>query len=347
MNRKGVHLNMTKKNAPTIKDVAREAGVAVGTVSKVINGRNVRQPYRQKVEDAIRKLNYEVNTYARGLKIRKSNLIALIIPNTLNPFFAAFTDHVEAALYEKGYKTLLCCADGDPDKEIAYLTMAMQNKVDGVIALTYSDIGSHIADGFPIVVLDRFFENRVIPRVASDNFSGGCLAVEKLLEFGCRHPVYIRFHSVFPGESDKRKDGYLHACEKYGLKPDFLDEVDNPDASSMLLDFLNRHRRPDGSLTFDGVFAHTDYHGYMFLNLLRQEGYRVPEDVQIIGFDGIRKFGGEQESLFISSICQPVRQLASKCVELVLAEDRSSVPSLTLLPTRYEYGGTTRKQREI
>ena len=111
----------------------------------------------------------------------------------------------------------------------------------------------------------------------------------------------------------------------------------------MLHDFLKRHRRPDGSLTFDGVFAHTDYHGYMFLNLLRKEGYRVPEDVQIIGFDGIRKFGGEQENLFVSSICQPVRQLASKCVEIVLEEDRSAVPSLTLLPVRYEYGGTTRE----
>ena len=338
---------MTSKKAPTMKDVAREAGVALGTVSKVLNGIPVSEKNKLKVEEAIRSLNYEVNTYARGLKMQKSNLIALIIPNTTNPFFAAFAYYIEAALYKKGLRLLLCCADGMPEKEIDYLNLAANNKVDGIIALTYSDIGSYIPEHLPIVVFDRFFENRVIPRVASDNFSGGCLAVEKLLEFGCRHPVYIRFHSVFPGESDKRKDGYLHACEKYGLKPDFLDEVDNPDASSMLLDFLNRHRRPDGSLTFDGVFAHTDYHGYMFLNLLRQEGYRVPEDVQIIGFDGIRKFGGEQESLFISSICQPVRQLASKCVELVLAEDRSSVPSLTLLPTRYEYGGTTRKQREI
>ena len=99
----------------------------------------------------------------------------------------------------------------------------------------------------------------------------------------------------------------------------------------MIRKFLQEHKRPDGSLTFDGVFAHTDYHGYMFLNLLREEGYRVPEDVQIIGFDGIRRF---------------VRQLAAKCVELVLAEDRADVPSLTLLPVRYEYGGTTKKEQE-
>lgn len=219
--------------------------------------------------------------------------------------------------------------------------MATQNKVDGVIALTYSDIGKYIGKDLPIVVFDRFFENHVIPRVASDNYAGACLAIEKLLEFGCRHPVYVRFHSVFPGESDKRKDGYLYACSKHGLEPDYLDMLDNEDLSVQMKDFLYKHKKADNTLTFDGVFAHTDYHGYMFAKLLRQEGYRVPEDVQIIGFDGIHKFGNEDDELFVSSICQPVRQLAEKCVEILLEEDRSALPSLTLLPVKYEYGGTT------
>lgn len=333
---------MTSRKAPTMKDVAKEAGVALGTVSKVINGIPVSEKNRLKVEAAIQALNYEVNTYARGLKTQKSNLVALIIPNTTNPFFAAFTDHIEAALYKRGLRLLLCCADGIPQKEIDYLNMAANNKVDGIIALTYSDIGKFIPPSLPIVVFDRFFENRVIPRVASDNFSGGCLAVEKLLEFGCRHPIYIRFHSVFPGESDKRRDGYLYACEKYGLTPDYIDEVDTDDALSIMKDFIRKHRRPDNSLTFDGVFSHTDYHGYMFYQLLLSEGVRVPQDVQIIGFDGIRKFGNRQDDLFISSICQPVEQLAEKCVEILTSEDSVTPPSLTLLPAYYQYGGTTR-----
>ena len=82
---------MTKKNAPTMKDVAREAGVALGTVSKVINGIPVSEEYRNRVLAAIETLHYEVNTYARGLKTQRTNLIALIIPNTVNPFFSAFT----------------------------------------------------------------------------------------------------------------------------------------------------------------------------------------------------------------------------------------------------------------
>lgn len=334
---------MTSKKAPTMKDVAREAGVALGTVSKVLNGIPVSEKNKLKVEEAIKSLNYEVNTYARGLKMQKSNLIALIIPNTTNPFFAAFAYYIEAALYKKGLRLLLCCADGIPEKEIDYLNLAANNKVDGIIALTYSDIGSYIPEHLPIVVFDRFFENPSIPRIASDNFAGACLAIEKLLEFGCRHPVYIRFHSVFPGESDKRKEGYLYACEKYGIEPDYLDLVDSNYEPAVLKEFLKQHKNPDGTLNFDGVFAHTDYHGYMFKNILQEEGYRVPEDVQIIGFDGINLFGNREDGPVISSICQPIDRLAEQCVEILTSQKDSLPPSLTLLPVKYRYGGTTRE----
>ncbi len=229
---------MAKKNAPTIKDVARAAGVSVGTVSNVINGIAVRKESQRKVQEAIEALHYEVNTYARGLKISKSGLVALIVPNTMNPFYATFVDHIEAALYEHSLKLILCCSDEIPDKELEYLNSAKQNKVDGIIALTYSDIGSYVTDGTPIVVFDRFFENRSIPRVGSDNFTGACMAVEKLLELGCRHPVYIRFHSKFPGESDKRRDGYLYACQRHNLEPDYLDMVDDGTWREALGEFL-------------------------------------------------------------------------------------------------------------
>lgn len=334
---------MTSSKAPTMKDVAREAGVALGTVSKVINGIPVSETNRIKVEKAIEVLNYEVNTYARGLKMQKSNLVALIIPNTTNPFFASFAYYIESALYKKGLKLLLCCADGIEQKEIEYLNMATNNKVDGIIALTYSDIGKYIPKNLPIVVFDRYFENWAIPRVSSDNFAGACLAIEKLLELGCKHPVYIRFHSPQPGESDKRKDGYLYACAKFHLEPDYIDVIDCDDSLTIMKEFLNNHKNPDGTLSFDGVFSHTDYHGVMFKKLLEREGYCVPEDVQIIGFDGIRQFGNEDDDLLISSICQPVKQLAEKCVEILLAQEDTPPPTLTLLPVTFGYGGTTKK----
>lgn len=325
-----------------MKDVAREAGVALGTVSKVINQMPVGEDYRKKVEAAIEKLGYQVNTYARGLKTSKTGIITLIVPDTINPFFASFTNYVEAAVYQRGYKLVLCCSNGIPEKECEYINMANQNKADGIIALTYSDIGQFVSQHTPLVSFDRYFENSAVPRIASDNYAGGVMALNKLLELGCTHPVFIRFHSPFPGEADKRKDGYLASCKSHNIEPDFLDEADCPDMEERIVSFIESHKRPDGSLTFDGIFANTDSLGYQTMKILKRMGYRVPEDVQIIGFDGIYVFGDENEGLYVSSICQPIKNLAQKTVELLLSEDREMLPSLTLLPVQYKAGGSTK-----
>lgn len=112
-----------------------------------------------------------------------------------------------------------------------------------------------------------------------------------------------------------------------------------------LEEFIQAHTDRHGSLTFDGVFANTDRQAYMLLNILRERGIRVPEDVQILGFDGIRKYGIDEGSLFVSSMCQPVEDLARLCVETLLKKRQGTVvPTLSLLPVSYRWGGTTRKE---
>jgi LacI family transcriptional regulator len=333
---------MSGKRNSTMKDVARVAGVSLGTVSKVINGIPVTDEYKKRVNEAVRSLNYNVNAYARGLKTKKTGIIVVIVPNLSNPFFATLVDRIEYSLNQHGLRLLLSCAEGIPEREVECLKLASSNKADGVIALTYSDVGKYITEDMAIVTFDRYFENRNIPRVASDNFNGACIAIDKLIEFGCNHPVYMRFYSPFPGESDRRFDAYLYCCKKYAIEPDYLNHENTGNERNLMKNFLDTHKTKNGSLTFDGVFAHTDYHACMFIDLLKEEGFHVPDDVQVIGFDGIRKFGVPNGSLFVSSIVQPVDLLAEKCVELVTAENRAAIPSLTLLPPHYEYGGTTR-----
>ena len=335
---------MKKQTAPTMKDVAKEAGVALGTVSKVINGIPVGEEYRLKVEKAIKLLNYEVNTYARGLKTNRTNLIALIIPDNINPFFSSFAHYVEASLYQERYKLMLCCSDGIREKEIEYLNLCSQNKVDGIIALTYSDIGSYVSKTIPLVSFDRHFDNNFTPMVSSDNYTGGMIATEKLLELGCKQPVFIRFSSLIPGEADKRKDGYFAACKKHNITPISLDRRDTDDVDKELEIFFSQHELPDGTLDFDGIFSNTDLHAFKAKKILETKGYEVPKDVQIIGFDGIHQFGTEE--LYVSSICQPIKELAKTCVSIVLSTERDMIPSLTLLPVKYEFGGTTKQQLE-
>lgn len=332
---------MEKYSAPTMKDVAREAGVALGTVSKVINGIAVGEEYKRKVEAAIKKLNYQVNTYAQGLKTSQTKTLTLIIPSLTLAFYANFAYEIEQQTYQHGRKLILCCSNGIPEKEIDYLSLASQSKTDGIIALTYSDISNQVPEHIPLVAFDRYFENRSIPRIASDNFEGGQLAVEKLIEFGCKRPIFIGYHSSFSGEADKRFEGFKAACKKFHIDPAFLYEPDDMDCYDTLYQFFTGHEnKQQHSLDFDGIFANTDYHACVAVRILEDLGYSVPKDVQIIGFDGTKKFYPSDEYV-VSTIRQPLPDLAKKCVDMILNAENDSLPTLTLLPVTYEYGGTT------
>ncbi len=332
---------MTKKSAPTMKDVAKEAGVALGTVSKVINGIPVGEEYKEKVENAIRKLNYQVNTYARGLKTSRTETITLIIPSLNLPFYANFAYEVEQQAYAHGRKLILCCSNGVPEKEVDYLLLASQSKTDGIIALTYSDISKQVPEHIPLIAFDRQFENHQISRIASDNYAGGMLAIQKLLDFGCKLPVFIGFHSSFSGEADKRFDGYLEACRKYQIPPVYLYAPDSEDCHDSIYKFIKEQENAGThALNFDGIFANTDFHACIAIHVLKELGYSVPSDVQVIGFDGTKKFYPSDEYI-VSTIRQPLTELAKKCVDMILDEEANTLPTLTLLPVTYEYGGTT------
>ena len=127
---------MKKTSQPTMKDVAREAGVALGTVSRVFNGFPVGAGYRERVEAAAEMLNYRVNNYARGLKTSKTYCVGLLMPSLRHPFFAVLTDELTACLMHRGYLTHVMITNFDPEAERKSFTLVEQNKVDGIIALT-------------------------------------------------------------------------------------------------------------------------------------------------------------------------------------------------------------------
>lgn len=332
---------MTKASAPTMKDVAKEAGVALGTVSKVINGIPVGEEYKIKVERAIEKLNYQVNTYARGLKTSKTETITLIIPSLNHPFYSSFAYEVEQQAYAHGRKLILCCSNGIPEKELDYLLLASKSKTDGIIAITYADISKQVPDHIPLIALDRQFENHQISRIASDNYEGGLLAMQKLIEFGCKKPVFVGFHSPFPGEADKRFDAFLAFCQKHRIPPVYLYAYGSKDPTESIINFIKEHEdHQNHQLLFDGIFANTDLDAYIIIQILNSMGYFVPKDVQIIGFDGIKKLYPFDEYL-VSTIRQPIDEIAKKCLDILLDDKSNTRPTLTLLPVTYEYGGTT------
>lgn len=323
-----------------MKDVAREAGVALGTVSKVVNGIPVGESYRIRVEEAIKKLNYQVNSYAQGLKANKTYTVALLIPNTREPFFGLLAYHINLALLKRKYRLLLLSTDSDMAQEQEYITMAKQNKVDGIIGLTYNP-DLVVEEEIPFVSIDRSMGAK-IPCVASDNFAGGQLAAEKLADLGCKKVAFFRVGSVLNNEPNKRKAGFENGCLSRSL-PYEMKIINTGESYDEFERFLLDHMR-DGKLEIDGVFCVTDGLAYFTCKLLRRLGLRVPEDVQVIGFDGIRYFGNAD--YICSTIVQPVPDLAEMCVELLLQESMSAKPPLVCLPVTYAYGGTTLESPE-
>lgn len=326
-----------KSSTPTMKDVAREAGVALGTVSKVFNGLPVGASYQAKVEAAAKKLGYQVNQYARGLRAGKTYTAALILPAVDHPYFGALSQHIYTALARRDYRMLLYLTDRNPDREQDCINMVRQNKVDGIIALTYNPLS--IDRELPFVSIDRSL-GPDIPCVATDNYGGGRIAAEKLLELGCRHLAFLRTGSMQPGETDKRGDGFEMVCRTRDIPCEVFRQNGDGDADAFRA-FFRSHTK-NGKLEIDGIFCSTDLLAERIRKILAESGIRIPEDVQIIGFDGIRQLG--TNSLYCSTIIQPVEKLAETCVDLLLAPDRSNIPSLVCLPGSYAPGGTTQEE---
>ena len=318
-----------------MSDVAREAGVALGTVSKVINGQSVGESYRLKVEAAVKKLNYQVNNSARSLKTDRTYTVAFIVPNTTTPYFALLTHHINMALERRNYKMLLCFTEYDREREQDFIQMVRQNRADGVIALTYNP-HLEIPDDIPFVTIDRFFSVSV-PCVAADNFAGGRMAAHELKRRGCKRVAFMRIGSRLTNEPSKRKDGFISGCMELGLPYECL-LLDDGMPFSAFESFLRANMDGD-RLTFDGIFCGTDTVAYQVIGILRGMGLRVPEDVQVIGFDGIRMFG--DLDYICSTIVQPVADIAEACVSMVLSPDFKGLPSLICLPVTYADGGTT------
>ena len=193
-----------------------------------------------------------------------------------------------------------------------------------------------VDEDIPFVTIDRHFSSTV-PCVSSDNFGGGRLAVEKLTELGCRHLAFLGVASPVPSEVDKRGDGFESYCRDKGIHCEMLRLIES-DALGEVECFLKEHME-DGRLSFDGIFCNTDQLTWEVQKILTRLELRTPEDVQLIGFDGTELHMGQP--LSCSTIIQPVPLLAETCVDILLKEDKSDLPSLICLPVSYAAGGTT------
>lgn len=320
----------------SIKDVANLAGVAVGTVSRVINNSGAVKPKtRQKVEAAIQELNYFPNEVARNFKMQKSKMVALLLPSIWNPFFSELAYYIEDELDREGYKLMLCNSGGKPEKELYYLDMLRQNKVAGIVGITYNDIENNVSNDIPIVSIDRHF-NKKITCVTSDNYEGGRLALRELVKAGARKPAFMGSVTSVFSETMNRREGFIHEAQALGVdyviyeKPDPI--VDN---QAFINEFLHNHGDADG------IFAITDMLAACYIDQASKQGIRVPEDVKVIGYDGIQD--NPYFHPILSTVRQPVEEMARMTIRL-LYDKIEGIPldkQVYRIPVVFRQGETT------
>lgn len=321
---------------PSIKDVASLAGVAVGTVSRVINNSGAVKPAtRRKVEEAIQELNYIPNEIARNFKMRKSKMVALLLPSIWHPFFSELAYYIEDELDREGFKLMLCNSGGKPEKELYYLDMLRQNKVAGIVGITYNDIEDDVSNDIPIVSIDRHF-NKKIACVTSDNYEGGRLALRELVKAGARKPAFLGSVTSVFSETMNRREGFIHEAQAIGVdyvvyeKPDPVEDDD-----AYFEEFLDLHR------DVDGIFAITDMFAAKYIERAGRRGIRVPEHVKVIGYDGIQDHPYFHPLL--STIRQPVEEMARTTIRLLYQkmEGRALEQEVYRLPVIFRQGETT------
>jgi|LSQX01.2.fsa_nt_gb LacI family sucrose operon transcriptional repressor len=324
---------------PTIKDVAKKAGVSVTTVSRVLNNRGyISEATRRKVYQAMEDLDYHPNEVARSLFRKKSNIIGLIVPTVAHPFFGELTSYLETYAYSRGYKVLICNSQLNALKEQEYIWMLRRNQVDGIVMASHTlEVEEYKKLNLPVVSFDRFISSR-IPYVTSDNYQGGRLAVEHLLQRGCTKIAHLCGSLDLDMLANQRHRAFMNVAEEknipYCTVQTDVNVFEVDEYEELLTDLLVRH--PD----LDGLFLNSDIMAIAAIKVCGKLGMRIPQDIKIIGYDDVSI--ASLVSPQITTIRQPLAQMSELSVKLI--EDlvkKKAVPTENCLPVELIERGTT------
>lgn len=301
-----------------MRDVAEHAGVSVSTVSHVINEtRHVSTETRQRVLGAMDALNYQPNRLARSLRVKKTQTIGMIVPDSSNPFFSEIARHIEDYCFEKGYSVILCNSDGDLDKELFYANVLVEKQVDGIlfvaVGLSEDNILKLHGQKIPIMLVDRHIPNLALDNVLVDNRRGGWLATKHLIECGHQRIGCITgFTELTP--SAERVMGYQQALEEHKLSIDETLIVQGDfhiesgyQRTQELLDM----KQPPTAL-----FCCNDLMAIGAMRAAVERGLRIPMDMAVVGFDNIPIAQFTNPPL--TSIKQPLDKLGRLSSQLLI-----------------------------
>lgn len=323
----------------SIRDVAKKAGVGVGTVSRFLNDSGyVSEEARVKIEDAMKKLDYTPNELARNLYHKKTGIIAVLVPNVSNPFFSEFVDYAEAELYRYGFKMMLCNTEKESNAELEYLDMLRRHIVDGVITGVHSlDVEEYKKIHKPIVALDRYL-GEDIPVVSVNHKEGGRLAAETLIANGCRKVLHFKGATEVGSPYHERHYEFERVMSEHNITTISYElewnRLDSGYYKEAVKDVFSK------GIEFDGVFG-VDRLAIECMNETIRRHRKVPGDVKFVSYDGT--YITEMVEPEMTAVVQPIAGLAKESVRLIhkLIGGRVYKDKNVMLDVKLRKGNTT------
>lgn len=333
--------------AATIKDIAQKTGLGLATISSYLNGGNVREKNRVKIELAIEELHYEVNEVARGLKTNRTKIIGIIIPELNNIFCAEIITEVEDVLRGRGYATMICDCRTDEHREKEAVEFLKKRRVDGVIAMPSGNSGKHFKDlieeGIPVVLLDRQLKDVDCDCVLVENQNGAKEAVSRLIEAGhCKVGIITGPEHVFTAK--ERLLGYCEAMKEAGIPVEQSLISHNEYTIAGGISGLRELVKQNVDMT--AVFV-ANYELTMGVVIEANElGLRIPEELSVIGFDNVEFARACVPRLSIVS--QPTKEIARRVSETLLrrldVENEQTESVIIRLETGFAEGKSVKRR---
>lgn len=302
-------------NKIDIKYLAKELNLAISTVSRALrDSHEISAKTKEKVFALAKRLNYQPNANASGLRGQKTKMIAVVIPEMVNDFFSLVISGIEKITQAQGYHILLYFTHGDHALEVSFINTLANGRVDGVL-LSITDEhndNDHLdqlnRNGIPLVLFDRVSERMDNVKVTSDNYESGIIATRHLIDTGCKKIAYLKVHKNIP-VGTIRMNGYLDALKKYSTQqsPLILEcSNDNDEAFEAIRKMLQAEKP-------DGVFASVEKLAVICYRVCEQIKLQIPKDIKIISFSNLQTASLLNPSL--TTITQPafdIGEMAAK-----------------------------------
>ena len=321
-----------KNGKYSISDVAEMLGVSKSTVSRVINGNTgVGPELRKKVMDFVEEIGYQPNTIAQSLSKGHMNIVALILGDVRNPFYADLAFRIQQILNNQGYMVMTLNSEYNIERELEFLGLTEQFNFAGLILITAQE--EKIEEKLKTMDIPKVLVNRSLPSykgdsVLIDNFQAGYQATMHLIELGHRHIGFIKGPGV-SSASSQRFAGYRQVMQNYGLpfEENFVFESDLKleTGRSLADDFCKLEKRPSAMVIVNDMTA------IGFMDGCRNAGIRIPEDLSIVSFDNIAM--ASMYGIELTTISQRVDEMGEKAAHLMLKQlnDKDAKPERIIM----------------